>query len=316
MSNRLIIHSFSFCHDWHHVSSHWASPLPPRGCSPMELETWCSTSSHSATPSWQTSWLKNTSRSSWASQSMCTQGLTLSVHWPKVSFCGLSCYLTSLPVFRTCKIFTGVFLQWQWACWLYSRRKKTADFLRDAVETRLRMYIPYIDSWPQVRWVCYAPGSSVLSGYELTSIWPFDFACSSSGNEHPAAPSQHPRQSEAPLQPDGRHLVLCRRPIHRREWIPPSSIPSFYHSYLPVPFSSPPTHSQACHHPGYPLPSHQTVYPKLKMCKKCSGGKLLLQMKVIIFIFFLFISLVLALSYIVNMLFYVPTPFILDELVH
>uniref|UniRef100_A0AAQ4QI46 Ubiquinone biosynthesis protein n=1 Tax=Gasterosteus aculeatus aculeatus TaxID=481459 RepID=A0AAQ4QI46_GASAC len=28
--------------------------------------------------------------------------------------------------------------------------KKTADFLRDAVETRLRMHIPYIESWPQV----------------------------------------------------------------------------------------------------------------------------------------------------------------------
>ncbi|KAM7396313.1 hypothetical protein PAMP_019362 [Pampus punctatissimus] len=27
--------------------------------------------------------------------------------------------------------------------------KKTADFLRDAVETRLRMYIPYIETWPQ-----------------------------------------------------------------------------------------------------------------------------------------------------------------------
>ncbi|XP_053174814.1 ubiquinone biosynthesis protein COQ9, mitochondrial [Scomber japonicus] len=27
--------------------------------------------------------------------------------------------------------------------------KQTADFLRDAVETRLRMYIPYIETWPQ-----------------------------------------------------------------------------------------------------------------------------------------------------------------------
>ncbi|KAL4004115.1 nuclease HARBI1 [Sarotherodon galilaeus] len=27
--------------------------------------------------------------------------------------------------------------------------KKTADFIRDAVETRLRMYIPYIETWPQ-----------------------------------------------------------------------------------------------------------------------------------------------------------------------
>ncbi|KAF3689240.1 Ubiquinone biosynthesis protein COQ9, mitochondrial Precursor [Channa argus] len=27
--------------------------------------------------------------------------------------------------------------------------KKTADFLRDAIETRLKMYIPYIETWPQ-----------------------------------------------------------------------------------------------------------------------------------------------------------------------
>lgn len=31
------------------------------------------------------------------------------------------------------------------------RPKKTADFIRDAVETRLRMYIPYIETWPQVQ---------------------------------------------------------------------------------------------------------------------------------------------------------------------
>ena len=30
------------------------------------------------------------------------------------------------------------------------RKKKTAEFLRDAVETRLRMHIPYIETWPQV----------------------------------------------------------------------------------------------------------------------------------------------------------------------
>lgn len=39
------------------------------------------------------------------------------------------------------------------------------------------------------------------------------------GNEHSAPSSQHPRQPEAPLQPGGWYLVLCRRPVHRREWI-------------------------------------------------------------------------------------------------
>lgn len=32
----------------------------------------------------------------------------------------------------------------------YIRPKKTAEFLRDAVDLRLRMLIPYIDTWPQV----------------------------------------------------------------------------------------------------------------------------------------------------------------------
>ncbi|KAK5868016.1 hypothetical protein PBY51_012463 [Eleginops maclovinus] len=35
--------------------------------------------------------------------------------------------------------------------------KKTAEFLRDAVETRLRMYIPYIESWPQAMSILLLP---------------------------------------------------------------------------------------------------------------------------------------------------------------
>lgn len=32
-----------------------------------------------------------------------------------------------------------------------SRKRKTDEFLRDAVETRLRMLIPYIEHWPRVQ---------------------------------------------------------------------------------------------------------------------------------------------------------------------
>ncbi|XP_068459052.1 ubiquinone biosynthesis protein COQ9, mitochondrial [Clinocottus analis] len=35
--------------------------------------------------------------------------------------------------------------------------KRTADFLRDAVETRLRMHIPYIQSWPQAMSILLLP---------------------------------------------------------------------------------------------------------------------------------------------------------------
>ncbi|XP_018559170.1 ubiquinone biosynthesis protein COQ9, mitochondrial isoform X2 [Lates calcarifer] len=35
--------------------------------------------------------------------------------------------------------------------------KETADFLRDAIETRLRMYIPYIETWPQAMSILLLP---------------------------------------------------------------------------------------------------------------------------------------------------------------
>nr|XP_057932273.1 ubiquinone biosynthesis protein COQ9, mitochondrial [Doryrhamphus excisus] len=35
--------------------------------------------------------------------------------------------------------------------------KKTADFLRDAVETRLRMHVPYIETWPQAMSILLLP---------------------------------------------------------------------------------------------------------------------------------------------------------------
>uniref|UniRef100_A0A672YR84 Ubiquinone biosynthesis protein n=1 Tax=Sphaeramia orbicularis TaxID=375764 RepID=A0A672YR84_9TELE len=35
--------------------------------------------------------------------------------------------------------------------------KETADFLRDAVETRLRMYIPYMETWPQAMSILLLP---------------------------------------------------------------------------------------------------------------------------------------------------------------
>uniref|UniRef100_A0A3P9KW39 Ubiquinone biosynthesis protein n=1 Tax=Oryzias latipes TaxID=8090 RepID=A0A3P9KW39_ORYLA len=38
-----------------------------------------------------------------------------------------------------------------------AEKKKTSEFLRDAVETRLRMYIPYIESWPQAMSILLLP---------------------------------------------------------------------------------------------------------------------------------------------------------------
>lgn len=116
---------------------------------------------------------------------------------------------------------------------LYCRPKKTADFLRDAVETRLRMYIPYIESWPQVRQV----RSEQTTMDRCFFYWRVCLCvCVCVGNEYSASSSQHPRQPEAPLQPGGWYLVLCWRPIHRCEWILAPAIQVFIRSYLPLPF--------------------------------------------------------------------------------
>jgi hypothetical protein len=34
---------------------------------------------------------------------------------------------------------------------VHFRKLKTGPFIHDAIESRLRMIIPYIDKWPQVR---------------------------------------------------------------------------------------------------------------------------------------------------------------------
>ncbi|XP_070686877.1 ubiquinone biosynthesis protein COQ9, mitochondrial isoform X1 [Pempheris klunzingeri] len=48
--------------------------------------------------------------------------------------------------------------------------KKTADFLRDAVETRLRMHIPYIDSWPQAMSILLLPHNIPNSLKHLSTL--------------------------------------------------------------------------------------------------------------------------------------------------
>lgn len=119
-----------------------AYPLLPLVCSIMELVTWSSTSSASATHSWQRSWLNNTSRSSWA---------TLSVYITHTHTYAHTCCLILLLKCKFTSLFSWNVLLYSFLIWqLCCRKKKTADFLRDAVETRLRMYIPYIETWPQV----------------------------------------------------------------------------------------------------------------------------------------------------------------------
>lgn len=48
--------------------------------------------------------------------------------------------------------------------------KKTSDFLRDAVETRLRMYIPYIETWPQAMSLLLLPHNIPESLKHLSTL--------------------------------------------------------------------------------------------------------------------------------------------------
>ncbi|KAL2093480.1 hypothetical protein ACEWY4_010792 [Coilia grayii] len=48
--------------------------------------------------------------------------------------------------------------------------KKTAEFLRDAVETRLRMLIPYIDTWPQAMSILILPHNIPHSLKHLSTL--------------------------------------------------------------------------------------------------------------------------------------------------
>ncbi|XP_061628564.1 ubiquinone biosynthesis protein COQ9, mitochondrial isoform X2 [Phyllopteryx taeniolatus] len=53
---------------------------------------------------------------------------------------------------------------------LVLRPKKTADFLRDAVETRLRMQIPYIETWPQAMSILLLPHNIPKSLKHLSTL--------------------------------------------------------------------------------------------------------------------------------------------------
>lgn len=51
-----------------------------------------------------------------------------------------------------------------------AEKKTTADFLRDAVETRLRMLIPYVDTWPQAMSLLLLPHNIPDSLKHLSSM--------------------------------------------------------------------------------------------------------------------------------------------------
>ncbi|XP_037538593.1 ubiquinone biosynthesis protein COQ9, mitochondrial isoform X1 [Nematolebias whitei] len=72
--------------------------------------------------------------------------------------------------------------------------KQTAEFLKDAIETRLRMYIPYIETWPQAMSILLLPHNIPDSLKHLSTmvddIWYYagDRSTDVSGSYHPRSP--------------------------------------------------------------------------------------------------------------------------------
>ncbi|XP_028304585.1 ubiquinone biosynthesis protein COQ9, mitochondrial isoform X1 [Gouania willdenowi] len=83
--------------------------------------------------------------------------------------------------------------------------KETADFLRDAIETRLRMYIPYIETWPQAMSILLLPHNIPDSLKHLSTlvddIWYYagDRSTDVSGSYHPRSPSSSAHSFLTPI---------------------------------------------------------------------------------------------------------------------
>ncbi|CAG5958358.1 unnamed protein product [Menidia menidia] len=89
-----------------------------------------------------------------------------------------------------------------------AEKKKTADFLRDAVETRLRMYIPYMETWPQAMSILLLPHNIPDSLKHLSTlvddIWYYagDRSTDVSGSYRPRSP---PSSAHTFLSPVHHH---------------------------------------------------------------------------------------------------------------
>ncbi|KAJ4937772.1 hypothetical protein JOQ06_002403 [Pogonophryne albipinna] len=99
--------------------------------------------------------------------------------------------------------------------------KKTAEFLRDAVETRLRMYIPYIETWPQAMSILLLPHNIPDSLKHLSTLvddmWYYagDRSTDVSGSHHPRSP---PSSAHTFLSPLHHHPHNIRPATAQMNW--------------------------------------------------------------------------------------------------
>ncbi|XP_058501527.1 ubiquinone biosynthesis protein COQ9, mitochondrial isoform X1 [Solea solea] len=99
--------------------------------------------------------------------------------------------------------------------------KHTSDLLRDAVETRLRMYIPYIQTWPQAMSILLLPHNIPDSLKHLSNmvddIWYYagDRSTDVSGYHHPRSP---PSSARTFLSPFHHHPHNIRPATVQMNW--------------------------------------------------------------------------------------------------
>ncbi|KAM9754814.1 ubiquinone biosynthesis protein COQ9, mitochondrial isoform 1-T1 [Menidia menidia] len=102
-----------------------------------------------------------------------------------------------------------------------AEKKKTADFLRDAVETRLRMYIPYMETWPQAMSILLLPHNIPDSLKHLSTlvddIWYYagDRSTDVSGSYRPRSP---PSSAHTFLSPVHHHPHNIRPATSQMNW--------------------------------------------------------------------------------------------------
>ncbi|XP_034033035.1 ubiquinone biosynthesis protein COQ9, mitochondrial isoform X1 [Thalassophryne amazonica] len=100
--------------------------------------------------------------------------------------------------------------------------KKTAEFVRDAVEARLRMYIPYINTWSQAMSILLLPQNIPDSLKHLSNlvddIWYYagDRSTDVSGSYHPRSP------------PSSAHTFLSRNHHHPHKIRPATAQINWY----------------------------------------------------------------------------------------
>uniref|UniRef100_A0A1A8EW05 Ubiquinone biosynthesis protein n=1 Tax=Nothobranchius korthausae TaxID=1143690 RepID=A0A1A8EW05_9TELE len=103
----------------------------------------------------------------------------------------------------------------------HAEPKKTAEFLRDAIETRLRMYIPYIETWPQAMSVLLLPHNIPDSLKHLSTmvddIWYYagDRSTDVSGSYRPRSPFT---SAHSFLSPFHQHPNTIRPASSQMNW--------------------------------------------------------------------------------------------------